>query len=97
MDLPKHEIYVVHNPLILPADDIRDSINQYLQLDATVKEDDAANTKWEFPEVDEDEVEVHETATYPRPHVIISRVFWLSRCSRSSAEIGLPSIAVKSF
>ena len=27
VDLPKHEIHVVHNPLVLPADELRDSIN----------------------------------------------------------------------
>lgn len=110
VDLPKHEIHVVHNPLVLPADELRDSINQHLSLKAVVEVDGAANTKWEFPEVVEDEVEV-EPVKYPRPTVVLSGIFWvvsmlsfiggnwdyLKYVALLSVAFGLPSISIKAF
>ena len=72
--------------------------------------DGAANTKWEFPEVVEDEVEV-EPVKYPRPTVVLSGIFWvvsmlsfiggnwdyLKYVALLSVAFGLPSISIKAF
>jgi Cd2+/Zn2+-exporting ATPase len=75
-----------------------------------VEVDGAANTKWEFPEVVEDEVEV-EPVKYPRPTVVLSGIFWvvsmlsfiggnwdyLKYVALLSVAFGLPSISIKAF
>mmetsp|Transcript_21033 Transcript_21033/g.34786 ORF Transcript_21033/g.34786 Transcript_21033/m.34786 type:complete len:1305 (-) Transcript_21033:71-3985(-) len=111
VDLPKNEIHVVHNPLVLPVDEFCESIKEHLFIEATVTEDGAANTKWEFPELVEDETEVQETMTYPRVTVIISGIFWLVSMlsliggnwdylkwvGLVSVAFGLPHIGLKAY
>lgn len=111
VDLPKNEFHVVHNPLVLPVDEFCVSIKEHLFIEATVTEDGAANTKWEFPEMVEDDVEVVDTAKYPRITVVLSGIFWLismlsliggnwdylKYVALLSVAFGLPHIGLKAF
>jgi Cd2+/Zn2+-exporting ATPase len=111
VDLPKHDIHVVHNPLVLPIDEFCESIKEHLYIEATVTEDGAANTKWEFPELVDDDVDEPDTAKYPRVTVILSGIFWLismlsliggkwdylKYVALASVAFGLPHIGLKAF
>jgi Cd2+/Zn2+-exporting ATPase len=76
-----------------------------------VTEDGAANTKWEFPELVDDDVDEPDTAKYPRFTVILSGIFWLvsmlsliggnwdylKYVALISVAFGLPHIGLKAF
>ena len=111
LDLPGNKINVVHNPLLLSADDICQALRSNLLFHATKQEDGGASKKWEFPIVTEEEIEVVKTAKYPRVTVILSGICWtillfsfiggnwdyLQYVSLLALAFGLPPIAFNAY
>lgn len=77
VDLPSQKITVVHNPLLISAQDIVTALSEKTGLQAKIERDGKESQIWEFPEVGEEEDEVMEQPTAGlRPTVVLSGIFW---------------------
>lgn len=72
---------LVHNPLLLPLDEILDNIEQETKKKAKIISNGADDISWDFPSYeqaaagrDHENVDDH---TYPKPTVVLSGLFWL--------------------
>jgi copper chaperone CopZ len=111
-DTAEKKIHIVHNPLVLPIDDIVASLEEHRgTLEVSVDIDGAKNIDWDFPPLEEEEDSREEVQSLPKPTVMLSGLFWilsmfsyiggdweyLKYVALASVVIGLPPIAVKAF
>ena len=111
-DTAEKKIHIVHNPLVLPIDDIVASLEEHHgTLEVSVDIDGAKNIDWDFPPLEEEEDSREEVQSLPKPTVMLSGLFWilsmfsyiggdweyLKYVALASVVIGLPPIAVKAF
>ena len=109
-DTTEKKIHVVHNPLVLPIDDIVAALEDHDgSLEVTVEINGAKNIDWEFPPLEEEEDTREEVQSLPKPTIMLSGLFWivsmlsyiggdweyLKYVALVSVVIGLPSIGVK--
>ena len=109
-DTTEKKIHVVHNPLVLPIDDIVAALEDHDgSLEVTVEINGAKNIDWEFPPLEEEEDTREEVQSLPKPTIMVSGLFWivsmlsyiggaweyLKYVALVSVVIGLPSIGVK--
>lgn len=79
VDIPSNRITVVHNTLLLPAQDIAAALSEKIGIQVRIERDGKDLKVWEFPDAPEgDGVMVEEPMnTLPRPTVVLSGVFWV--------------------
>lgn len=72
-----NELMVIHNPLFVTAMDLADNISSKAGLSATVKVDGDDGKEWEFDKYEHDIAPETFEATWVRPTVALSGVFWI--------------------
>jgi len=106
-------ITVVHNPLLISADELKKSMLEKTGIKTEIDEDGNDGKEWEFPEMTADEVnDIGDgSSSSIRPGVVICGVFWivsmlsniggtwsnLSYLGLLSVVVGVPPIAKKAF
>jgi len=109
-DTTEKKIHIVHNPLVLPIDEIVSSLEEHHEsLEVSVEIDGAKSNDWDFPPLEEVEDSSEEMQSLPKPTVMLSGLFWvvsmfsyiggnweyLNYVALVSVVIGLPPIGVK--
>lgn len=70
-------ISVVHNPLLLSADDIAIALAEKTQVEVQIEKDGKESMLWEFPEVSAADEVIQKEIAKLRPTVVLSGVFWI--------------------
>lgn len=72
-------ITVVHNPLLISADELKKSMLEKTGIKTEIDEDGNDGKEWEFPEMTADEVnDIGDgSSSSIRPGVVICGVFWI--------------------
>jgi hypothetical protein len=76
IDLANAKISVVHNPLLLSAQDIVNALSEKTKLEVQIVADGKDSMVWDFPDLPEEEV-IHQESAGPRPAVLLSGAFWV--------------------
>ena len=69
---------VIHNPLLISADDLSKSMLEATNTKTTVVEDGNEGKVWEFPEDDSADDHDNDSGNSIRPAVAICGVFWIA-------------------
>jgi len=78
VDTTEKKIHIVHNPLVLPIDDIVTSLEEHhTTLEISVDIDGAKNIDWDFPPLEEEEDSREEVQSLPKPTVMLSGLCWI--------------------
>jgi copper chaperone CopZ len=81
LDKKAKTITIIHNPLLISADDLKKSLLEKTGLKTDIEEDGNEGKIWEFPQItDEEQKSTDENAsssTSIRPSVVICGVFWI--------------------
>jgi copper chaperone CopZ len=77
LDKKAKTITIIHNPLLISADDLKKSLLEKTGLNTNIEEDGNEGKIWEFPQpTDEEQKSTDENASSIRPSVVICGVFW---------------------
>jgi copper chaperone CopZ len=80
LDKKAKTITIIHNPLLISAEDLKKSLLEKTGLKTNIEEDGNEGKIWEFPQTtDEEESKSTDgnTASSIRPSVVICGVFWI--------------------